>query len=104
MNELTVFIRESLSAGHPRSEIAAVLKQAGWPEDEIGDALSRFADVEFPIAVPRRKQSGSAREVFLYLVTFMGLYIFAVSMGCLLFGMVDTYIADRVADRYLYGD
>lgn len=104
MNELTVFIRESLSAGHSRSEIHAVLEKAGWPDDEIADALSRFADVEFPIAVPRRKQSGSAREAFLYLVTFMALYIFTIAIGSLLFGMVDNLIPDRVADRYSYGD
>ena len=104
MNELIAFVREAISKGHQRSEIQAVLAQAGWPEDEIVDAISRFADVQFPIAVPHRRQSGSAREAFLYLVTFVALYTFAISIGALLFGLVDHYIPDLVADRYAYGD
>lgn len=104
MNELILFVREAFSAGHPRAEVHTVLTQAGWPEDEIDDAFSRFADVPFPIAVPHRRQSGSAKEAFLYLVTFVALYTFAIAFGALLSGMVDHYIPDPVADRYAYGD
>src|SRR5512140_2939500 len=104
LNELIAFVREAFSAGHPRTEVRAVLAAAGWPEDEIDDAFSRFADVQFPIAVPHRRQSGSAREAFLYLVTFVALYTFAIAFGALLFGLVDHIIPDPVADRYAYGD
>ncbi|MFI5386331.1 MAG: DUF5671 domain-containing protein [Fimbriimonadales bacterium] len=104
MNELVLFVRDAISAGHPRAEIHTVLAQAGWPEDEIDDAFSRFADVPFPIAVPHRHQSGSAREAFLYLVTFVALYTFAIALGTLLCGLVDHFIPDAVADRYAYGN
>ncbi|HTQ09877.1 MAG TPA: DUF5671 domain-containing protein [Fimbriimonadaceae bacterium] len=99
MNELIVFVRDALSAGHSRAEIRSVLDQAGWPEDEVRDAMSRFAEVPFPLAVPNRRQSGSAREAFLYLVTFVALYTFAISFGAILFGLVDHWIPDPLMSR-----
>lgn len=102
--ELTVFVRDALSAGKSRDEVRAVLVRAGWIGDEIDDALSRFADVEFPVPVPVRRQSGSAREAFLYLVTFLALYTFAIAFGNLLCGLVDTAMPDPVQDPYYAED
>jgi hypothetical protein len=100
MNELTAFVREALAAGHDRAEVRDVLRSAGWPEDEVNDALSRFAEAAFPIPVPRRRYSTSAQETFLYLVTFAALYTAAIALGALLFGIVDYYLPDPVRGGY----
>jgi hypothetical protein len=103
INELVDFVRQCLAAGYSRAQISDVLQQAGWAEDEVRTALSRFADLGFPIPVPRRTQAGSARDAFLYLVTFAALYTSSVAFGALLFGLVDHFFPDPIADRYAYG-
>src|SRR5438128_1542690 len=45
------------------------------------------------------KQGSAARETFLYLVTFAALYTAALSLGGLLFGVVDHFFPDPVQDR-----
>lgn len=102
MTELTQFVRESLLAGKSRDEVRAVLSQAGWQQDEIDDSLSRFADVAFPVPVPLKRTSGSAREAFLYLVTFMMLYTAAISLGNLLCGFVERAMPDPIHEEYYY--
>lgn len=98
--ELTQFVRDALLAGKSREEVREVLSHAGWQTDEVDDALSRFADVPFPVPVPLRRTSGSAREAFLYLVTFMMLYTAAISLGNLLCGFVDNLMPDPVREPY----
>jgi len=97
-------VRDALAAGHSREEIHTALSQAGWPDDEIADGLSRFSEGDFPIPVPRKKAAGWARDAFLYLLTFAALYTSAVALGELLSGLVDHFLPDKVQDRYSYGD
>lgn len=103
MRELSIFIHDALQKGHSRTEVRDVLSRAQWPEDEIEDALSRYAEVPFDVPVPQRKHSASAREAFLYLVTFTALYISAISIGALVFGLIDSWITDPLEEQYYYG-
>lgn len=96
MTELSQFVRDALCLGKSRDDVRDVLSQAGWQHDEIDDALSHFVDIAFPIPVPRRRTSGSAKEAFLYLVTFLMLYTAAIAVGNLLCGFVDKAMPDRV--------
>ncbi len=102
MTEIQSFVRESLITGHRRTEIATALGTAGWPDDEVQEALTCFADVDFPIPVPKRRSAGSAREAFLYLVTFTALYIAAFSLGSLLFGVIETLFPDPLSAHNAY--
>lgn len=105
MNDLVAFIRESLSKGQSREQIREALLNAGWEADEVADGLSRFAESSFPIPVPKPRHSGSPREAFLYLVTFIALYISALALGGLQFGIVDHLMPDAVESYYYsYGD
>jgi len=98
--DLADFVREALRAGKSREEVTEVLDQAGWAQDEIADALGQFADVPFPIPVPLRRTSGSAREAFLYLVTYAALYTAAIALGNLLCGFVDQALPETVRNGY----
>lgn len=104
--ELTHFVRAALEKGASREQVRAALLQSGWPQDEIDDALARFAEIDFPVPVPVRRTSGSASEAFLYLVTFFLLYTWAISLGNLLAGLVDRWIPEAVNefDRYASAD
>ena len=79
-DELDSFVKDSLSQGLERSAIRDVLLQAGWREDELTNALSAYADITFPVPVPRPKPYLQAREAFLYLVSFIALYATAFSL------------------------
>ena len=88
-DQLYSFVKESLEKGLDRSAIRDALLQASWQKEEVRNVLSSFADVDFPVPVPRPKPYLQAREAFLYLVSFITLYISAVSVGTLIFIFID---------------
>jgi len=92
--ELIEFVKEGLDRGESREAISTALTQAGWKADEIKNAMFSFADVAFPIAVPRPRPYLSARVAFLYLLFFIMLAIVAWSLGSLLFAMINTAFPD----------
>ena len=100
--QLAAFVKESLERGQDRGAIQEVLLQAGWQEGEVRNALSAFADINFPVAVPRPKPSFHAREAFLYLLSFIALYVAAINFGILVFGLIDWTFTDPLdrGDRY----
>lgn len=96
--EIAAFLAKGLESGLPREQLEQVLLEAGWPRDQVRGALAGFADVEFPIPVPRPSPYLSAREAFVYLILFSTLYISAVSLGSLLFAFIDQAFPDPAAD------
>ena len=92
--ELIEFVKEGLERGQSREAISGALAKAGWKVDEIKNAMFSFADVEFPVAVPRPRPYLSARVAFLYLLFFIMLAIVAWSLGSLLFAMINTAFPD----------
>lgn len=82
--------------GIPKADIHAALRKANWKDDEVKGALDMYADVAFPIPVPKRKPYGAAREAFMYLVLFLCLYISAFSFGSLLFHFINRWIPDAI--------
>ena len=93
-NELRAFIKESLERGQGKDAIHGVLLQAGWQDGEVRNGLSAFADLDFPVAVPRPTPYVHAREAFFYLVSFIALYTSAVSFGVVVFGLIDQTFPD----------
>ena len=94
------FVRAALEKGQDRLAIAAALDRAGWPKEEVSNALGAYADIPFPVAVPLPRASLSARELFLYLVMFTALYISVWNFGSLLFELIDRVIPDVTQRRY----
>lgn len=92
--ELIEFVKEGLERGQSREAISGALAKAGWKADEIKNAMFSFAEVEFPIAVPRPRPYLSARVAFLYLLFFIMLAIVAWSLGSLLFAMINSAFPD----------
>ena len=99
-NELHLFVKESLEKGQSRDAIQKILTQTGWQEEEVKKALFAYADVQFPIAVPKPKPYLQAREAFLYLVSFITLYVTAFSFGALLFYFIEQAYPDPLTFRF----
>ena len=100
-DELNDFVQASLAQGVARARIHDVLLSAGWEKDQVERALSRFAEVDYPIPVPRPRPYLSAREAFLYLVMFTALYLSAFSLGSLLFTGIDRAFPDATDPQTL---
>jgi len=100
--ELIEFVKEGLERGQSRDAISEALTQAGWKNDEIKNAMFSFADVAFPVAVPRPRPYLSARVAFLYLLFFIMLAIVAWSLGSLFFAMINTAFPDAAQQSNSY--
>lgn len=96
-------MKESLEKGLDRAAIRQALLDAGWREEELRNALAAFADIDFPVPVPRPKPYLQAREAFLYLVSFITLYITAFSFGALIFNFIDRAFPDPLSFRSDFG-
>ncbi|WP_313319051.1 DUF5671 domain-containing protein [Stenotrophomonas sp.] len=92
--ELESFVRDALMRGHTRQQVSGALLAAGWSEQQIGGVLDGWADVDFPLPVPRPRASLSAREAFAYLVLFSTLYFYAWNLGSLLFQLIEYVLPD----------
>lgn len=96
-DELTGFVRDSLARGISRGDVEVVLGRAGWDAAQVQTALRSYADVEFPLPVPRPRPYLDAREAFLYLVLFGTLYTSAINLGTLLFQLINLAFPDPTA-------
>lgn len=97
--ELDSFVRDALATGKSRTEISEALDAAGWAPDQVKEALGGYADVDFPVPVPRPRRYGSAREAFLYIVYFALLGVVAGYVGALSFGFVELAFEDDLRGR-----
>ncbi|MCM3878879.1 MAG: DUF5671 domain-containing protein [Vicinamibacterales bacterium] len=102
-DELLNFVRDALARGVPRAKVDEALRSAGWTVEQVRSALAGFADVDFPIPVPRPKPYLSAREAFMYLVLFCTLYVSAYNVGSLLFEMINRAFPDPAMQQE-FGD
>lgn len=92
--ELHTFVREALAKGVPRSEVEAVLTQSGWDALQVRGVLLEFADVVFPVPVPKPRASLDAHDAFLHVVLFGTLYICAYHFGSLIFDFINRAFPD----------
>jgi hypothetical protein len=97
LDELTRFLRESLARGIPRTDIERALIEAGWHPERVKKALAGFADVAFPLPVPRPVHHLSAGEAFLYLVLFAALGTAAYSVAEVAFNLIEFVFYDPAA-------
>lgn len=100
--ELQWFVKKGLSKGISKAKLKEALKQANWPVEDIDAALSDYADMDFPVPVPKRKPYLSAREAFMYLVMFLTLYISAFSLGTIAFQFINRWLPDATEYSYIY--
>jgi hypothetical protein len=99
-HDLELFARDSLLKGLKKEDIRKAMLDAGWSEDQVRSALGAYADVSFPVPVPRPRVHLSAREAFLYLVLFTTLYLSAYHFGSLLFDFINKAFPDPAARSY----
>jgi hypothetical protein len=98
------FVRDALGRGVSRAQIEDALRKSGWTTDQIRGALTSYADVDFPIPVPRARPYLSAREAFIYLVLFGTLYASAYNLGSLIFDFINRAFPDPSQPFEIYDE
>lgn len=101
MQDLDLFVREALAKGETREAIDSALTAAGWLQEQIRSALNVYADVGFPVPVPKPRPYLSAREAFLYLTLFTTLYLSAYHLGSLLFRLIEQAWPDPADNEFM---
>ncbi|HEY5970624.1 MAG TPA: DUF5671 domain-containing protein [Pseudoxanthomonas sp.] len=97
---MELFVREALAKGASKEAIGDALTAAGWPPEQTRSALNIYADVAFPVPVPKPRPYLSAREAFLYLTLFATLYVAAYHLGSLLFDLINRTWPDPADNDY----
>lgn len=89
---LQSFVRECLARGGSRDDIARGLRNAGWPDREIQEALESYIDAGLPLPVPKCRASTGPREAFLHLLLFSSLATWVTALGSLLFDLINLLL------------
>lgn len=104
---LVEFVKDARKAGKNLAETREVLIQSGWEPARVSEALSRFVDRDFPVAVPKPIVYASPRLTFLNLFHFLVLYLSTYHVVATLFTLLDFYLPDGLGRRigffYNYG-
>lgn len=101
--ELQKFLEAAKSQGATEQEIVGLLRGRGWPEDEVYRALADHYEVRSGLQIPVYKRSGSAKDAFLYLVSFATLATWTWGVGSVMFVLIDHWIKDPLRPAYSYG-
>lgn len=106
MNEdLQKFLDTAKSQGIGAESLIALLRGRGWPEEDAYRALADHYEVQSKASIPPYKRSGSAKDAFLYLLSFSMLATWTIALGSILFILIDRWIRDPLSSTpyYAYG-
>jgi hypothetical protein len=101
--ELHKFLDEAKSQGSTDEVLVGLLRGRAWPEEEVHRALADYYEARSGLRIPIYKRSGSAKDAFLYLVSFATLATWTYGLGSVLFELIDLSIKDPFQQGYYGG-
>ena len=101
-SELVNFIAAARSQGASDDFISGLLRSFGWPQREIERAYFVVYEelVGFPIPAPAGGQGESARDAFVYLLSFVTLGMWTQALGEIGFILIDHIIPDPLSRSF----
>ena len=102
---LQEFLDAAKRQGASDESLVALLRGRGWPEDDVYRALADNFEKSSGVRVPAYKRSGSAKDAFLYLLSFSMLATWTIGLGSVMFTLIDRWIRDPLspANNYYSG-
>jgi hypothetical protein len=99
------FLDAAKRQGASDESLVALLRGRGWPEDDVYRALADHFENQSGVRVPAYKRSGSAKDAFLYLLSFSMLATWTIGLGSVMFTLIDRWIQDPLspANNYYAG-
>jgi hypothetical protein len=102
-SELHKFLDEAKGQGSTDEVLVGLLRGRGWPEQEVHRALADHYEAQSGLRIPIYKRSGSAKDAFLYLVSFATLATWTYGLGSVMFELIDRWIKDSFQQVYYGG-
>ena len=103
-DQLAQFVEKALRQGNTRQKIQDAMDAAGWSKSEINEAMNTWAETDFDPPVPRPRPYVSAKESFLYALTFVSLAMSAWHLIWLGFELIDLAVPDMGEDYFGYDE
>lgn len=98
---LIEFLEAARAQGASDDLLANLLERRGWSRKEIyqafGSLYERLTGLELPGRAARAAES--ARDAFLYLLSFGTLATWATGLGSIFFTLIDAQFPDRIAQQ-----
>ncbi len=101
--ELNKFLEAAVSQGTTDETLVGLLRGRGWPEEEVYRALADHYETRNGLRIPIYKRSGSAKDAFLYLVSFATLATWTYGLGSVMFELIDRWIKEPYQQTYYGG-
>src|ERR1700726_1443378 len=99
---LQEFLEAAKEQGASDESLVALLRGRGWPQDDVYRALADHYENHTGVHVPAYKRSGSAKDAFLYLLSFSMLATWTVGLGSVMFTLIDRWIRGPLSSSFNY--
>jgi Domain of unknown function (DUF5671) len=99
---LQEFLDAAKRQGASNENLVGVLRGRGWSEEDIYRALADHYEGHSGLQVPVYKRSGSAKDAFLYLLSFSTLATWTFGAGSVLFTLIDRWFKDPLSPISYY--
>lgn len=93
------FVDLAKRQGVDERSLVTLLRGRGWPEEDACRALADYYETQNGVAIPAYKRPGSAKDAFLYLLSFSMLATWTISLGSVLFLLIDIWIKDPISSN-----
>ena len=93
---LQEFLDAAKQQGTTDEILVGLLRGRGWHEDDVYRALADHYEARGGVQVPVYKRSGSAKDAFLYLLSFSTLATWTFGLGSIMFSLIDGWIKDPI--------
>jgi hypothetical protein len=95
-NGLQEFLDAAKQQGATDETLVGLLRGRGWHEDDVYRAFADHYEARGGVQVPVYKRAGSAKDAFLYLLSFSTLATWTFALGSIMFTLIDRWIKDPI--------
>ena|SRR5271168_4361881 len=94
---LQEFLEAAKRQGMNDENVVGLLRGRGWPEEDVYRALADHYEGQSGLQVPPYKRSGSAKDAFLYLLSFATLATWTLGAGSVMFTLIERWFKDPLS-------
>jgi hypothetical protein len=99
---LQEFLDAAKRQGATDEHLVGLLRGRGWPEEDVYRALADHYESQSSLQVPVYRRSGSAKDAFLYLLSFATLATWTLGAGSVMFTLIERWFKDPLSPANYY--
>jgi hypothetical protein len=99
---LKQFLGAAKLQGVTDENLVGLLRGRGWSEEDVYRALADHYENHTGLQIPAYKRSGSAKDAFLYLLSFSTLATWTFGAGSVMFTLIERWFKDPLSPVNYY--